>query len=169
MRRWHFRTVILPFVQPKQAAVWLLFLIGWGPTWPVCPLCTCVPRGVGVSAAAKRLAAKESRSPPWSHPRRTPVRSPDSNSTFRKSMCCYLDDKDRERKRRKWVPIKKKKSFHKLERCPYSHDTDLWLSSSKPKKKRESTKSDLHVSGTLISKQSQDGGFPADSATLLLR
>lgn len=66
-----------------------------GPTWPACPLCTCVPRGVGVSAAARRLAATGSKSPPWSRPRRMPVRSPDSSSTSRRSTYCYLGERRR--------------------------------------------------------------------------
>lgn len=64
-----------------------------GRTWPACPLCTCVPRGVGVSAAARRLAATGSKSLPWSRPRRMPVRSPDSSSTFRRSTYCYLGER----------------------------------------------------------------------------
>lgn len=61
------------------------------PTWPVSPLCMCVPRGVGVSAAARRLAAKGLTIPPLSLPLHRLARSPDSNNTFHRNMYYYLD------------------------------------------------------------------------------
>lgn len=60
-------------------------------TWPVSPLCTCVPRGVCVSATARRLGAKGLLIPPLSLPLHTQVRSPDSNNTFHRNMYYYLE------------------------------------------------------------------------------